>query len=170
MTRLASLSARLRHGAVLLGAVATIGSGCEHMTGSSAADDGAGQTASGDRTAFGFAQFPDIAVPAGSRMDLDRTLVFGAREEWIGRLTMNSGATATYVYDFFLREMPRFGWREITTMRSEVSVLTYDRGDRVATVQVQKRSLGGSRIDIMVSPRGRPPAFPAAAVTTGTPR
>lgn len=128
------------------------------------------------RTAQGFAQFPDIAVPGGAKMDVERSLVLGARDNWIGRLSMDTSGNSSQSYDFFIREMPKFGWQEITTVRSEVSVLTYSRTGRVATIQIRNKTLGGSAIDITVSPRGRPPettpqmpAAPAGAVQT-TPR
>ena len=136
---------------------------------------------SAGRTAQGFAQFPDIAVPAGAKMDVERTLVFGARNDWIGRLSMAASGSTSASYDFFLREMPKYNWQEITTVRSEVSVLTYGRNNRVATIQIRKRTLGGSAIDITVSPRGRQspaplptpssmPASPADAVETAPTR
>lgn len=127
-------------------------------------------TGGSPRTAVGFSQFSDIAVPAGARMDVERSLILGARDSWIGRLAMSATGNTTATYDFFLTEMPKFGWQEITTVRSEVSVLTYTRGERVATVQILARTLGGSQIDITVSPRGRPApvseAGPTGAVTT----
>lgn len=121
------------------------------------AESGGTTTGNTPRTAVGFSQFSDIAVPAGAKMDVDRSLVLGARDEWIGRLSLTAGDNATAAYDFFLVEMPKFGWQEITSVRSEVSVLSYSRGERVATVQIRARTLGGSLVDVTVSPRGRPP-------------
>lgn len=97
-------------------------------------------------------------------MDVERSLVLGARDDWIGRLSMDASGNSSESYDFFLREMPKFGWQEITSVRSEVSVLTYSRSGRVATIQIRNRTLGGSVIDITVSPRGKPspPAMPAS--------
>ena len=98
-------------------------------------------------------------------MDVDRSLVLGARESWIGRLAMNVSSGPSETYDYFLREMPKFKWQEITTVRSEVSVLTYSRGNRVATIQIIKRTLRGSAVDITVSPRGRPPPLSSSSAT-----
>lgn len=126
--------------------------------GSSATSPSGGSSTTTARTAVGFAQFPDIAVPAGAKMDVERSLVLGARDNWIGRLSMDSGQGPSASYDFFLREMPKYRWQEITTVRSETSVLTYSRDDRIATIQITKKTLGGSKIDVTVSPRGRPPA------------
>ncbi len=106
-----------------------------------------------------FVQFPDIPIPSGATMDLDRSLVLGARDAWIGRLAMHVGDGQGKLYEFYSREMARFGWREITSVRSDVSVLTYSRGDRVATVQIRNRTLRGTFVDVTISPRrqGTPP-------------
>jgi hypothetical protein len=139
---------------LLAGAALLMGAGCSN--GNAPSSTSGTSTGNSPRTAVGFAQFPDIAVPAGAKMDVDRSLVLGARDNWIGRLAMSATGSTSEAYDFFLREMPKFGWQEITSVRSEVSVLTYKRGDRVATVQIRKKTLGGSAVDITVSPRGRP--------------
>ena len=124
-----------------------------------------GTSAASARNTVGFAQFPDIAVPAGATMDVERSLVLGARDAWIGRLSMNTGQSPTVSYDFFLREMPKYRWEEITTVRSEISVLTFSRDGRVATIQIRKKTLGGSKIDVTVSPRGAPqsPSLPLSS-------
>ena len=103
-----------------------------------------------------FAQFSDVPIPAGATMDLERSLVLGERESWIGRLVMNVGNSGGKVYDFFFSEMPRFNWTPVTTVRAETSVLSYTRGERVATIQIKKRTLGGSNISLIVSPKGSP--------------
>jgi hypothetical protein len=108
-------------------------------------------------------------------MDVERSLVLGTRDDWIGRLSMGVSGSSSQSYDFFQREMPKFGWQEITTVRSEVSVLTYSRNSRVATIQIRNRTLGGAVVDITVSPRGRPaepamPASPAGTVETAPQR
>lgn len=111
-------------------------------------------TESGIIGAPSFAQFSDVPVPSGAKMDLDRSLVLGDRESWIGRLVMAVGMNQDRAYDFYFGEMPRFGWQPITTVRSETSVLTYIRGARVATVQIQGRAITGARIWMTISPRG----------------
>lgn len=159
----------LHIGAVFAATLAIAAAGC--TPGDSPVSTSGTSTGAAGRTAQGFAQFPDIAVPGGAKMDVERSLVLGARDDWIGRLSMDTSGNSSASYDFFLREMPKFGWQEITTVRSEVSVLTYSRSGRIATIQIRNRTLGGSSIDITVSPRGRPaappmPASPAGAVET----
>ena len=106
---------------------------------------------------IGFAQFPDIPIPAGAKMDTGRSLVLGSRSAWIGRLAIRIGRSSSSIYDFYIQEMDRFGLRKISSVRSEVSVLTYQQTDRIATIQIWNASLGGAKIDITVSPKGKKP-------------
>ncbi len=129
--------------------------GCQ---GSPALDANGDPAAAGAMDERGFTRFPDIPIPSGATMDLDRSLVLGARDEWIGRLAMHVGGRPGALFDFYSREMARFGWREITSVRSETSVLTYSRGERVATIQIRSVTLRGAQVDVTISPRGRPPA------------
>ena len=110
-----------------------------------------------------FARFVDIPVPAGATMDLERSLVLGEREGWIGRLVMSVPEDAGRVYDFYVAEMPRFDWSPITSVRAATSVLTYSRGGRVATIQITGGTIRGAKVSMTVSPKGEP----ARAVTPG---
>ena len=102
-----------------------------------------------------FAQFSDVPVPAGVDMDLERSLVLGEQDAWIGRLVMAVGTNPGKTFDFYFGEMPRFGWFPVTTVRAETSVLTYARADRIATIQVWGRTLTGSTVSMTVSPKGQ---------------
>jgi hypothetical protein len=99
-------------------------------------------------------QFTDIPIPAGARMDLDRSLVLGARDSWLGRLAFTSSASPNDMFEFYAREMPRFNWIGITAVRAGTSVLSYNRDERVATVQISRTTLGGSEVLVTISPRG----------------
>ncbi len=103
-----------------------------------------------------FAQYSDIPVPAGAKMDLERSLVLGDAEAWIGRLAMTTSDAAGALYDFYFREMPRFNWTPVTSVRAETSVLTYTRAARVATIQITGRTMGGAKVSVTVSPHGKP--------------
>ncbi len=118
-----------------------------------------------------FSQFSDIPVPAGANMDLERSLVLGEAEFWIGRLVMSTSEPAGRMYDFYFREMPRFHWSPVTSVRAETSVLTYTKGGRVATIQIRNRTIGGATVSMTISPRGKPvrTAPPAPAAGAGGP-
>ena len=99
-----------------------------------------------------YAQFTDIPVPAGAKMDLDRTLVFGEKNLWIGRLVFTTELGASDAYDFFTTELPRFGWQSVTMVRSRTNILIYTRDNRAATLAITGQKLGGSTVFFSVSP------------------
>lgn len=101
----------------------------------------------------GFARFVDIPMPAKNSIDLDRTLVFGTEKDWIGRVSLTSSMGVSEIYDFYKREMPRFGWSELTSVRSSTSVLTYQMDTRIATIQVASQRFGGAAIEFWMNPR-----------------
>ncbi len=118
-------------------------------------------TSSGNRAtlaagekASAFARFSDIPVPPDASMDVDRSLLFGTDESWFGRLAIKASTNIDVLYDFYRNEMSRFGWTEVTTVRAGTSVLTYVRGERVATVQIYPARFTGTKVDVTVSPRG----------------
>ena len=140
--------------AVLVLAVSSLGflTACERTTPLSASSRHVEGTTGAPPS---FAQFQDVPVPPGAKMDLDRSLVLGDREAWIGRLMMAVGMTQSLAYDFYFSEMPRFGWSTVTTVRGETAVLTYTRGSRVATIQIWPRTITGAMISMTISPAGK---------------
>jgi hypothetical protein len=103
-----------------------------------------------------YGHFTDIPIPSRAEMDLEHSLILGSADEWLGRVSLDTGESVPEVFDFYQREMPKFGWGEITIVRAEVSVLTYERAGRIATIQIQSTNLGGAEVSITVSPKGRP--------------
>ncbi len=92
-----------------------------------------------------FAQFKEIPIPEKATMDLKRTLLFG-NEPLIGRLVFSAPYNQTSVFDFYMLEMPKFGWKEITMIRSQNSVLTFARDNRIATIQLSSTTGGGTDV------------------------
>ncbi|MDA8637577.1 hypothetical protein N9L49_03045 [Rhodospirillales bacterium] len=103
--------------------------------------------------------FPDLPIPQGAKMNVDRTLVVGT-EDWFGQLVLEASGNTFQMFDFYRNGLPKFGWAEITSVRAAVSVLTYEREQRILQMQIESGSLTGSVITITVSPRGiaKPPA------------
>jgi hypothetical protein len=97
-----------------------------------------------------------IAMPAGFKVNADRTLIFGNDEAWVGRLAYSTKSSADEVYDFLHKEMPNFGWTELASMRSDSSMLTFtsDATNRVATIHIGRGSiLGSTEVDLVVAPK-----------------
>lgn len=140
-------------GLAVFGAAAL--AGCSGVAGSSQPSNSAGASAATQETGSnaGFARFVDIPMPGKNTIDLDRTLVFGTEKDWIGRVSLSSSMSVSEIYDFYKREMPRFGWSELTSVRSSTSVLTYQMDNRIATIQVAGQRFGGSAIEFWMNPR-----------------
>ncbi len=100
-----------------------------------------------------FAQFSDIPIPEQSVMDLKRTLVFGGQNSWSGRIVFTAPYSQGGLFDFYMAEMPKFGWQEITVVRSQMSVLTFKQANRVATIQLDGDT-AGTEVSFTVSPAG----------------
>ena len=113
------------------------------------------------------AQFGDIPVPKGRKINVDRTVVVGT-QVWFGQLTFDTSHGASAMFDFYQRELPNYGWRKITSVRAQTSFMTYDRENRVMTIAIRENRIRGSEVTITVSPREEtPPPAPTGAVMPG---
>ena len=108
----------------------------------------------GKPTQASFARFPDIPMPVKAELNMARTLVFGTNDSWIGRLVISASHSSNDMFDFYKQEMSGFDWQEITSVRSDTSVMTYTRDERVATIQISSATISGAKVTITVSPKG----------------
>jgi hypothetical protein len=115
-----------------------------------------------------FVRFPDLPMPVKAELDMAKTLVFGSNDSWIGRLVISSSHTSNDMFDFYKQEMSGFDWQEISSVRSDTSVMIYVRVERVATIQISEATLRGANVTITVSPKGAE-EFPAPATEAPQP-
>ena len=108
--------------------------------------------AEGD-TIAAFQPITDVPIPEGARLDSERSLVLGGQDNWTGRLVFNIDESSADAFARYHQEMPRFGWRLITSVQAESSVLAFSQGERIATIQIEGRTLSGSTVAITMSPR-----------------
>ena len=100
-------------------------------------------------------QFSDLPMPPQAQLDTDKSIILGTGEDWTGRVLIQTPNSPESAFDFYRKELPGLGWREITAVRAAVSVLTYIRDGRVATLQLQKSAAGGTDISVTISPEGK---------------
>jgi hypothetical protein len=112
----------------------------------------ASSAAQGDQPA-NFQLVTDIPIPSGATMDNDRSLILSDRDRWTGRVVMRLFNSANEVTAFYQQQMPNFGWQPMMSVISETSVMTYVRGDRAATVQVERRTVYGTLVSVTVAPK-----------------
>lgn len=110
------------------------------------------QTASGNTLPYSFSNFSDIPIPEQSEMNMTQTAIYGRGTEWLGRLVFSTPYSVGGVYDFYVEEMKKFAWVEITSVRGINSVLTFMRGNRVALIQLQPSTFRGTDVLFTVSP------------------
>ena len=113
------------------------------------------ETDGANGTSPSFAQFNDIPIPEKATMDLKSTLLLGGSSAWIGRLVFAAPYTLNGMFDFYMSEMPKFGWKEVTVVRSKVSVLSFTNSDRVATIQLEPEMVNGTVVSFTVSPMSK---------------
>ena len=102
-----------------------------------------------------FAQFQDIPIPENSIMIIEKTLLLGEKENWIGRLVITNPIKPAKVFDFFKQKLVDYNWVEITSVRSSTSILTYSLDKRVMTIQIEPINFSNtyqSTISITMSP------------------
>lgn len=105
----------------------------------------------------------DIPLPPRHTLDLERTVMVGSESEWLGRASMSVPIEPIGVWDFYRREMPRQGWTEISASQSPNRVLFYQRGNRVAVIEMHA-GRNNSRVDIWMNPRQAAPPVAEAPV------
>lgn len=144
--------------AALLGLSALLIAGCGSST-------SLPHTQAGDpQKPMDFQLLTDIPIPSGATMDNERSLILGDRDRWTGRVVMKLWKSAPDATNFYQQQMPPFGWEPIMAATSGISVMSYVRGDRAATVQVES-SMMGSIVSVTVGPRASTvaPTSPAPA-------
>jgi hypothetical protein len=97
----------------------------------------------------------DVPMPSGADQVVEDSLVLGNLDRWTGRLVLEIGLSPVDAFGFYRDRMPNYGWEPLASIQTDVSVLSFSRGERIATIQVERRSFlfGGSRVAITMAPR-----------------
>lgn len=98
-------------------------------------------------------QVSDIPIPNGAKFDSDSSLIIGTSDGWLGRLVIKTDLASVQAFNHYHSGMPPFGWSLVTAVQARISTLTYLRGERVASIQIEPSSISGSTVSITVSIR-----------------
>ena len=98
-----------------------------------------------------FSQFDDIPIPIKSTLIRDDSIIISRKIGWSGRLVFDTSENQIDVFDFFRNELPKFGWKKISEISSESSLLNYQNNQRFASIQIFDRTLFGSKVKITVT-------------------
>jgi hypothetical protein len=103
----------------------------------------------------------DVPLPQGAVIKQQDTLVMGSGASWMGRLSLSVAGEPQTVFAWFRDSLPGAGWTLTSSSFSKLSLLTFTKAERMATVQMQGSNFGGNEVLITVAPLVR--AAPTAA-------
>ena len=104
-----------------------------------------------DSVELNFAQFDDIPIPIGSTLDQQNSIIISKKQLWLGRLTFQSTKKQLEVFDFFRNELPKFGWKKLSEVQADSSLLNYVNESRIASIIIESKTLFGSIVKITVT-------------------
>lgn len=94
------------------------------------------------------------ALPPGSSIKPEQSLIMGSGEQWVGRVTAEVGRDTDAAYRFFLEVYPAQGWTLISAVRGKTSLIVLTKQDRTATVELTESTLVMPGVAVLtVSPR-----------------
>ena len=102
----------------------------------------------------------DVPLPQGAVIKQQDTLVMGSGNTWMGRLSLTVPGEAQPAFAWFRDNLPAAGWTLTSSSFSKLSLLTFTKAERVATVQMQGSNFGGNEVLITVAPAVRPASRP----------
>ena len=92
--------------------------------------------------------FADIPIATNDSVDIKKSLLLNTGDRWIGRAVIKSSQNIEDTFNYYQANMPDKGWRAVTSVQSEVSILTFEKMSRFAAVQIQS-----GLVTVTVSPR-----------------
>ena len=102
-------------------------------------------------TELNFAQFDDIPIPSGSSLNQEDSIIISKNSGWLGRLVFDTSKKQLWVFDFFRNELPKFGWKKLSEIRAQSSLLNYTNENRITSIQIDSNTLFGSKVHITVT-------------------
>tara|TARA_B100000214_G_C23676156_1_gene494233 strand:- start:45 stop:476 length:432 start_codon:yes stop_codon:yes gene_type:complete len=102
-------------------------------------------------TELNFAQFDDIPIPLNSKLNKEDSIIISKLNGWLGRLSFDTSQNQLAIFDFFRNEFPKFGWKKLSEITSESSLLNYQNKSRLASIQLNDKTFFGTEVTITVS-------------------
>ena len=97
----------------------------------------------------------DMPFVLSSKLDIEESLILGEGKSWSGQLLLSVSASKAEVFNFYVKNLEDFGWKEQTTIRGKTSILNYvGENNRVAIITVNEARFDNSQVLISVSPFG----------------
>ncbi len=94
-----------------------------------------------------------LALPPGSAIRAEQSLIIGAGEQWVGRAVLDVGRDADAAYRFFMDNLPGQGWSVVAAVRGRQSLLVMTRQERTLTIEMSEPLLGAPTVALTMAPR-----------------
>jgi hypothetical protein len=94
-----------------------------------------------------------LALPPGSFILADKSLIIGSGETWVGRAALDVGRDADAAYRYFLDNLSAQGWTVVTAVRGRQSLMVLTRQERTLTVELAEPVLGSTIAYLTMAPR-----------------
>jgi hypothetical protein len=94
-----------------------------------------------------------LALPPGSAIRADQSLIIGSGETWVGRAVLDVGRDADAAYRFFLDSLQAQGWSVVAAVRGRQSLLVMTRQERTLTIEMSESVLGSPAVSLTMAPR-----------------
>ena len=95
----------------------------------------------------------DIPFVKNSRINIEKSLIMGEGKSWSGQLSIRVPEPKPEVFNFYVRNIGEFGWKEQTTIRGETSILNFvGDNNRVAIITISDIAFNKTRVLITVAP------------------
>lgn len=92
----------------------------------------------------------DFPIPSGVAIDEGKSLVLGGGGAWTGRIVFSTSSSPNEAFLFYRDQPKSAGWSLVASLFSKSSVLTYTKGNRSATIQIEGSTFGSTTVSITV--------------------
>jgi hypothetical protein len=97
--------------------------------------------------------FDDVLIPKDLEYDQKKSYVYETPQFKAGALYFSKWRIDTNsLFDFFLIQMERDGWKVVSSYRGKESHLTFYKPDRGCTIRITESWLGEAYVEIRVGP------------------
>tara|TARA_A100001011_G_C13980345_1_gene703001 strand:+ start:204 stop:608 length:405 start_codon:yes stop_codon:yes gene_type:complete len=95
----------------------------------------------------------DIPFIKKTKINIEKSLILGEGKSWSGQILLNVPNPKPEVFNFYVKNIGEFGWKEQTTIRGETSILNYvGENNRVIVISINETRFNNSEVLISVSP------------------
>ena len=95
----------------------------------------------------------DIPFVKNSKIDIEKSLILGEGKSWSGQIALDIPNPKASVFNYYVKNIGEFGWKEQTTISGETSILNYvGDNNRVVIISIKETRFNNSEVLISVSP------------------